>query len=72
MSKFANRVSETRYEGLAYTKICPGYWSFVSWDVLSGETKDKATTVGAHYRTKEELLADLIRYAEFYGCPLRA
>ena len=59
MPKF-ERVYPTRYSELGYTLIKPGCWQFV--------TMDTEQQVGVHYASRAELLADLPRYAAFYGC----
>ncbi len=53
-------LRKTRFPELAYTNITPGLWRIV-------DTSTKQT-VGPHYATKAELLADLERYARDFGC----
>ena len=52
-------VRPTRFDELGYTTYC-GIWRIVAMDTQN--------MVGPIYRTKSELLADLARYAEGYGC----
>lgn len=56
-------IHQTRFEGLGYTNSNPAgvaLWRFV--DMHEGE--ENARTVGQHYPTKTELLADMDRYAK--------
>lgn len=53
-------VYRTRFTELGFTNVAPSLWRFV--DLSTGNC------VGEQYRTKAELLADLSRYAEFFGC----
>jgi len=55
------KITKTRYAELGVTRIDRSTWRFVAMD---GEAP-----VGPFYRTKTEALADLERYAAFYGCP---
>ena len=48
-------VYTTCFDPIGYTKIAPGYWSFIA--------QDDAVQVGPRYHSKAELLADLPRYA---------
>lgn len=50
----------TRYPELGYRHQGSGLWRIV--DNSSG------SEVGPQYRTKAELLADLDRYARYFGC----
>lgn len=54
------KVIKTRFENLGFTN-CGKYWSFCD---LSSEF---LATIGQHYRTKVELLADMHRFAEERG-----
>jgi len=54
------RIRETRYPELVYILQAPGLWR-----IVSVETDD---TVGPHYHSERELLSDLNRFAESYGC----
>ena len=49
------------YDTLAYREVAPGLWRI--YDIT-----DRPAAVGPHYRTKSELLADLERFAEVFGC----
>ncbi len=60
MKPSTNDFRPTRYPELGYAKHTPTLWRIVS--------TDDGSTIGPHYRTKGELLADLPRYAEEYGC----
>lgn len=51
---------KTRFRELGYEHITPGLWRIIALD-------DKKA-VGPHYRTRIDLLADLVRYAREYGC----
>jgi hypothetical protein len=53
-------VNKTRFKEIGFMKVAPGLWRFV--DLETG------CTIGAHYARKDELLADLARYATEYGC----
>jgi predicted membrane protein len=53
-------INKTRFKEIGFTKVAPGLWRFV--DLETG------ATVGPHYARKDELLADLTRYATDYGC----
>ena len=55
-----DHVRRTRYKELGYVKHSPTLWRIV--DMESGHV------IGPHYRSKEELLADLTRFAREYGC----
>jgi hypothetical protein len=50
----------TRFKELNYTKCAANLWR-----IVDAETD---ATIGPHYKTKTELLADLARYAKEYGC----
>lgn len=52
--------SNTRYKELSFHEWGRGNWRLV--------TTDDHATVGPHYKSKAELLADLDRYAAEYGC----
>jgi hypothetical protein len=54
----------TRYPELAYAKHAANLWRIVA--------ADTGAAIGPHYATKAELLADLARYAEDYGCAAAA
>jgi hypothetical protein len=59
ISKFRS-LSKTRFDGLGYAHIKRGVWQFVDMD---GEAQ-----VGPQYASKDELLADMHRYAtEYFG-----
>ena len=53
-------INKTRFVGMGFAHVAPGLWRFV--DMETGQC------VGAHYKRKDELLADLTRYATEYGC----
>lgn len=53
-------IHSTRYAELGYVHDGPSLWRIV--DLTTG------SRVGLHYRTRLELLADLERYAESFGC----
>jgi hypothetical protein len=57
---YQGKCYETRYPELAYRNIIPRLWRFV--DVTTG------SCVGPEYKSRQELLADLHRYADFFGC----
>ena len=50
----------TRFKELKYANVTVGLWR-----IVDASTEQ---TVGPHYRTKVELLADLTRYAKDFGC----
>ena len=50
----------TRYKQLGYFNWGPRHWQFMALDGFA--------PVGKIYPTKAELLADIDRYAKFYGC----
>lgn len=50
---------QTRYSELAYTNLTRNLWRFID---LDGQT-----TVGPHYGSRAELLADLDRFARDFG-----
>ena len=51
---------KTQYQELGYRMDSPG-----NWRVVATETDQ---SIGPHYASKQELLADLPRYASEYGC----
>ena len=51
----------TRFSELAFERVHPGLWRII--DVHAGRSH-----IGPHYRTRDELLADLERFASEYGC----
>lgn len=53
-------VNKTRFIGMGFAKVASGLWRFVDTDT--------GNCVGPQYRRKDELLADLTRYATEYGC----
>lgn len=55
-----NRTRPTRYPELGYRRVAPETWRIVDCST------DAA--IGAEYRTRAELLADLGRYAAEFGC----
>jgi len=60
-------LHKTQFAELAFTKIEDGLWMFV--DVTdSSEDGRWYAQVGAHYPTRETLLADLQHYAAEFGC----
>src|SRR5215469_8444758 len=58
------KVYRTRFSELGYTHVEQGLWRFVA--------TDGNAPVGPFYQSQNELLCDLDRYAEFYGCAPRA
>lgn len=50
----------TRFDELQFARIAPGVWRIV--DAETGHV------VGPHYGSRAELLADLERFAAFFGC----
>lgn len=54
-------IRKTRFPELGYEQHAPGLWRIIALDTGSA--------VGPHYPSKTELLADLERYAQEYGCP---
>ncbi len=61
---FKYRIHPTRFAELGYVNYSPGDWRVVALDSDNPDTN----SVGPHYRSKLELLADLERYATSYGC----
>ena len=59
------RTHATRFRELVLFDL-RGAWRFGA--VVPGEDPQDANVVGPTYRTKVEALADLDRYARFYGC----
>lgn len=55
-------VYRTRFKELGFTNVAAGLWRFVD---LSTDCH-----VGAHYRSKAELMANMERYAEVFGCDM--
>jgi hypothetical protein len=53
-------TTSTRFPELGFRKDAPGLWRIVA--------ADTEHSIGEHYVTKAELLADLERYARDYGC----
>ncbi len=53
-------MKPTRFPELNYQRVIPGLWRFIDASTLA--------TVGPHYSTERELLADMQRYAELFGC----
>lgn len=64
MSKWNARP--TRYNGLGYIRVDSSTWQFV--DTL----EDNDAQIGAHYRSKAELLADVERFAQERGFELKS
>lgn len=62
----AYKIHRTRYDVLGYAKVCRGLWRFV--DLTDGVNSDLPKFIGEFYRTKDELLSDIARYAKMYGC----
>jgi hypothetical protein len=54
------KTQPTRYAEIGYRQEGPGLWRFVSTETDQ--------SIGEHYRSKAELLADLRAYAVGYGC----
>lgn len=53
-------VYKTRFSELGFAKVAPGLWRIIALE--------DGCAVGPHYARKDELLADLTRYAIEYGC----
>lgn len=53
-------MATTRFAELNYRNVDRGLWRIV--DVSTG------SDIGPHYRTREELLSDLERFADLFGC----
>lgn len=53
------KASSTRFAGLQFAKITDGLWMFID--------ADGGAQIGPQYARKEELLADLQRFAEERG-----
>lgn len=53
-------IRPTRFPELGYRNDGPGLWR-----IYATETE---AAIGPFYRTKAELMADLDRYAQVYGC----
>lgn len=60
----SNRATKTRFAELGILKCTPSLWRIV--DITEG--LDSGRVIGPHYRSKMELLADLPRYAQEFGC----
>jgi hypothetical protein len=60
VTRVKDNPTETRYPNLYYQMIMPGCWKII--DSTTGQS------VGPSYLTKDELLADLDRFAKVYGC----
>ena len=53
-------IRPTRFSELGYTMVSPDLWRLVDMKTRSH--------IGAHYRSKAELMGDLDRYASIFGC----
>lgn len=53
------RINKTRFDGLGFAQIARGLWMFI-------DTSTDAQ-IGAQYRRKDELLADLTSFAAERG-----
>jgi hypothetical protein len=60
------QVNKTRFDELGYTQADRGLWRFV--DLTNPKADGLPSCVGPSYPTERALLADLQRYAEFFGC----
>ncbi len=60
MARTTETIHPTRYPELGYAHDGPSLWRFVDLD--------SGNRIGPQYRTRAELLADLDRYAESFGC----
>lgn len=58
-------IHRTRYAGLGYANTNPAGKPI--WRVIDLHDEGRAATVGEQYQTKDELLADLDRYAKTWG-----
>lgn len=58
------QAQPTRYPSLGYWQAAPNLWRIVD--------RESGAEIGAHYRTKAELLADLENVARSYGEPTAA
>ncbi len=50
----------TRFPELGFANVDKGRWRIID--------RSTGSTVGPHYRTKAELMADVDRFAELFGC----
>ena len=55
----------TRYPELTFAQVAPGQWQLLCRGGWGG---NDWAQIGPAYASKAELLADLDRYARFYGC----
>ncbi len=62
----AETPSKTRYPELGYVRDGASLWRIV--DMTWRKDDGLFSRVGPHYVTRGELLADLNRYATFFGC----
>lgn len=62
MQAVSEVIRPTRYPELGYRQDGPGLWRIYA--VAHGS---QPAAVGPHYRSKAELLGDLVRYATEYG-----
>lgn len=53
------KINKTRFDGLGFANIARGLWMFI--DTSTG------AQIGAHYSRKDELLADITRFAQERG-----
>ena len=53
-------LKSTRFSGLRYEKVAVNLWRFVDVNAVRN--------VGPHYKSEKELLADMDRFAEVFGC----
>lgn len=58
-------VRPTRYPELGYVNQQAGLWRVV---MMETTTNSRLGTIGPYYHTKQELLADLNRFAAEFGC----
>ena len=57
------KIRPTRFQAFGYRQTGPTLWRV--YDIMD---LDSPAAVGQHYHSKDELLTDLQRYAEEYGC----
>lgn len=58
-------IHSTRFAGLGYANTNPA--GAAVWRVIDRHDAGREAAVGPVYQTKDELLADLSRYAESWG-----
>jgi hypothetical protein len=62
------KLYKTRFTEIGFTLNWPGDWRFVDLSDAQDGNKDNMHCVGQSYPTKEQLIANIERYAAEYGC----